>query len=411
MHFEVTFLVLSFVVGAYMAWNIGANDVANSMASAVGARAITLRQAIIIGGLVTFIGATFIGSHCTQTIRNGIIDTAAMTDPTSILIGLVSALLAASLWVFLATFMSLPVSTTHSIVGAMVGFGLVTGGPSVVNWLKVLTVVVGWVLSPVMAAIAAFVLFKIIDRVVLARLDTLSGAISTTPALIATAVLIMSLSLFIKTPLSERLGVAGYLVVIIPIACTVIAYGVSWLFLRLFLEHLNISGGEEIFRYLQVMTSCYVALGNGANDVANAMGPLSGIYFIFTTGSVSTHVPVPTWLLAFGGVMIAAGICTWGYRVIETVGSKITQLTNTRGFTVDFSAASVVLGASVLGLPVSTTHAAIGAYVGVGLAGGLQAIDLRVLWKIFVYWMITVPVAAATCAAIYFILTAIFLRG
>jgi PiT family inorganic phosphate transporter len=238
-----------------------------------------------------------------------------------------------------------------------------------------------------------------------------SGAISTTPVLIAIAVLVMGLSLFLKTPLSERLGITGLLVVVIPLALTVAAYGVSWLLLHRYLERLNISGGEEIFRYLQVMTACYVAMGNGANDVANAMGPLSGIYFIFTSGSMSQNVAVPTWLLAFGGVMIAVGICTWGYRVIETLGSKITHLTNTRGFTVDFSAATVILGASMLGLPVSTTHAAVGAFVGVGLAGGLEAIDLRVLWKIFIYWVITVPVAAATSAVIYFILTTIFVRG
>jgi len=138
------------------------------------------------------------------------------------------------------------------------------------------------------------------------------------------------------------------------------------------------------------------------------MGPLSGIYFIFTTGSVSANVPVPTWLLAFGGIMITVGICTWGYRVIHTLGSKITQLTNSRGFTVDFATASVILGASMLGLPVSTTHAAVGAYVGVGLAGGLQALDLRLLWKIVLYWVITVPVAAATAAVIYLILSTIF---
>jgi PiT family inorganic phosphate transporter len=157
------------------------------------------------------------------------------------------------------------------------------------------------------------------------------------------------------------------------------------------------------------MTSCYVAFGNGSNDVANAMGPLAGIYFIVTQGSVSDTAPVPTLMLAFGGFMICLGICTWGYRVIETVGSKITHMTSIRGFTVEFSAATMILGASMLGLPVSTTHAAIGAYIGVGLARGLEALDLRVVWKIMLYWIITVPVAACTSVIIYFILSTIFL--
>ncbi|MFH1117644.1 MAG: anion permease [Pseudomonadota bacterium] len=408
MEVHTAVMILSVLAGGYMAWNIGANDVANSMASAVGAKAITMRQAVIVAGILTFVGATFVGSHVTQTIRKGIIDASVTTDPKLIVLGLLSALLAASLWVFLATAKSLPVSTTHSIVGAMVGFGLIVGGPAVVNWGKLLGIVIGWIISPILSGIAAFCLFHVIDKVVLSRMDTLSGAVSTTPVLLAIAVFIMTLSLFLETPLSKKLGIHGVFVIIVPLCCTLAAYGASWLFLRSVLPKLNISGGEEIFRYLQVMTSCYVALGNGANDVANAMGPLSGIYFICTTGSVSAHVPVPTWLLAFGGIMITVGICTWGYRVIETLGSKITQLTNSRGFTVDFATASVILGASMLGLPVSTTHAAVGAYVGVGLAGGLQALDLRILWKIVVYWMITVPVAAATSAVIYLILSAIF---
>lgn len=408
MNVEISLIILGIIAGAYMAWNIGANDVANAMASAVGAKAITLRQALVVAGVLTFIGATFVGSHVTQTIRKGIIDASSIHDPRLILLGLISALLAASFWVFVSTFKSLPVSTTHSIVGAMVGFGLIVGGPSTVNWLKLGGIVLSWVLSPVLSGIVAFALFQAIDKLVLARLDTLPGAVSTTPALIAATVFLMTLALFMKTPLSDRLGIHGWLVVMVPAATTVAVYVASYLVLKTVLPKSGVTGGEEIFRYLQVMTSCYVALGNGANDVANAMGPLAGVYFIVTTGSTAVNVPVPTWILAFGGLMITVGICTWGYRVIETLGSKITQLTNTRGFTVDFSTASVVLIASMMGLPVSTTHAAVGAYVGVGLAGGLQAIDLRILWQIMVYWLITVPVAAATSALIFLLLSAVY---
>ncbi len=408
MGIETPIVVLSIIAGAYMAWNIGANDVANSMASAVGAKAITLMQAVVIAGVLTFVGATFVGSHVTQTIRKGIIDSAEMGDPHQIVLGLLAALLAAALWVFFATVKSLPVSTTHSIVGAMVGFGLVVGGPSVVNWTKLATIVSGWILSPILAGIAAFVLFRLIERLVLSRLDTLEGAVSVTPILVALAVFIMTLALFMKTPIAQKLNIHGIGMLGIPLAVSIGVYLICLPALKYLLPRSKVTGAEGIFRYLQVMTSCYVALGNGANDVANAMGPLSGIYFIVTTGSVAQEVPVPIFILAFGGIAITIGILTYGYRVIETLGTKITQLTNSRGFTIDFSTASIVLCASMLGLPVSTTHAAVGAYVGVGLARGLEALDLRILRRIVIYWIITVPASAATCAAIYLLLRAIF---
>jgi PiT family inorganic phosphate transporter len=407
MNEHIFLLLISVVAGAYMAWNIGANDVANSMASAVGAKAITLRQAVIIAGLLTFVGAVFVGSHVTQTIRKGIIDASMVAGPRVILIGLLAALLSASLWVFVATLKAFPVSTTHSIVGAMVGFGLVVGGPSIVNWGKLAGIVGGWIVSPIISGICAYIIFRIIDKVVLSRFDTLSGAITTTPVLVALAVFVMTLAVLLKTPLSDKLGLEGAWVVLIPIGLAICTYAVSRVVLGLILPGSGITGGETVFRYLQVMTSCYVAMGNGANDVANAMGPLSGIYFIMKTGDVATNVPVPTWLLAFGGIMITIGILTWGYKVIDTVGSRITQLTNTRGFTVDFSAASVILIASMCGLPVSTTHAAVGAYVGVGFARGLQAVDLGVVWRIMLYWIITVPIAAATSAGIFIVMITI----
>ena len=408
MYVETSIIVISVLAGAYMAWNIGANDVANSMASAVGARAITLRQALFVATILTFLGATLVGSHVAQTIRKGIIDSQVIGDPKIILLGLLSALLSASLWVCLATYKNLPVSTTHSIVGAMIGFGLVSGGADAVNWLQVIYIVISWLLSPVLSAACSFLIFRFIDRTVLSKMDTVHGALKTTPVLIAATICIMTLSLFLDTPLSRKLGFGAAQSFLASVAVGVTTYFVCVLCLRRLFARYEIGVAEDIFRYLQVMTSCYVAFGNGANDVANAMGPLAGIYFIYSTGSVAASSPVPVWMLAFGGFMICFGICTWGYRVIETVGSKITELTCIRGFVVEFSAATLILVASMLGLPVSTTHAAIGAYVGVGFARGLQALDLGVIWKIMLYWVITVPVAAVTCAVIYTILSAIY---
>lgn len=408
MYVETSIIVISVLAGAYMAWNIGANDVANSMASAVGARAITLRQALFIATILTFLGATLVGSHVAQTIRKGIIDSQVIGDPRIIMLGLLSALLSASLWVCLATYQNLPVSTTHSIVGAMIGFGLVSGGATAVNWSQVIYIVVSWVLSPVLSAACSFLIFGLIDKLVLSRMDTVHGALKTTPMLIAATIFIMTLALFLDTPLSRKLEFSSVHALMASVAVGVGVYIACSIILRKFFADYKMGVAEDIFRYLQVMTSCYVAFGNGANDVANAMGPLAGIYFIYSTGSVAESSPVPVWMLGFGGFMICVGICTWGYRVIETVGSKITELTSIRGFVVEFSAATMILIASMLGLPVSTTHAAIGAYVGVGLARGLQALDLGVLWKIMLYWIITVPVAAVTCAVIFSILSAIY---
>jgi inorganic phosphate transporter, PiT family len=405
---EISLFVLSILAGAYMAWNIGANDVANSMASAVGARTITLRQALFIATILTFLGATFVGSHVAQTIRKGIIYSDVIGDPRLILLGLLSALLSASLWVCLATYKNLPVSTTHSIVGAMIGFGLVAGGFRAVNWGQVTYIVASWILSPVLSGVAAFAVFRVIDKKILSRMDTVQGAAQTTPLLAAATIYIMTLSLFLDTPMGKQLGVEGIMAAIVPGVVAIFGYYACRLAVKRILKYSNVAAAEQIFRYLQVMTCCYVAFGNGANDVANAMGPLAGVYFIITTGSVAESAPVPTIMLAFGGFMICLGICTWGYRVIETMGSKITHMTSIRGFSVEFSAATMILVASMLGLPVSTTHAAVGAYIGVGLARGLAALDVGVVWQIMLYWVITVPVAAATSAAIYGILFVCF---
>lgn len=402
---ELVLLILSVIAGAYMAWNIGANDCANAMASAVGSKVITLRQALVMATVLTFLGATLVGSHVAQTILKGIIDQGAISSARTVWIGLLSALFSASLWVCLSTYKNLPVSTTHSIVGAMIGVGMVAGGPSVVHWGKVAYIFSSWILSPILSGIAGFLIFKFIDRTILSRMDTARGAVATSPFLVAATVFVMTLALFLETPLGDKMGFHGLQAAIVPGTAAVLAYLFSFGILTYKLRQGKFEVAEQIFRYLQVMTSCYVSFGTGANDVANAMGPLAGIYYIYSTGAVAAETAVPTTLLAFGGAMICVGICTWGYRVIETMGSKITELTAVRGFTVEFSAATVILVASMMGLPVSTTHAAVGAFVGVGLARGLQGLlDLGTLARILVYWTITVPIAAVTSAVIFALL-------
>jgi PiT family inorganic phosphate transporter len=392
-----------------MAWNIGANDVANSMASAVGAEAITIRQAIFIAGILNVVGAVFIGSHVTDTIRKGIVSTDVMANPEIALIGALSALLAAAFWVSFATWKSLPVSTTHSIVGAMIGFGIMADGFHVINWVKLGAVVASWVISPVFAMVIAWCMFKFILKTILSKNDASGIALKYSPLFIGMASFIVVLSFLFKTPLGKKLSVSTPPALLL---AGIIAAGFGFLgkiILKKTVPNLRSSGAvEQIFRRIQIGTSCYVALAQGANDVANAIGPLAVIYFIVKTGSVGTQVPVPVFLLMFGGIGIACGIGMAGSRVMDTIGKRITTLTNTRGFSVDFAAATTVMIASKLGLPVSTTHAAVGGVMGVGIARGLEAVNFSIILRIILYWVLTVPAAALTSMVLYKILNLIF---
>jgi len=401
---ETIVLIVGYVFGFYMAWNIGANDVANSMASAVGAKAITVRQAVFIAGILNVVGAVFLGSHVTDTIRKGIVSTQVLGDPELALVGALAALLSAALWVSFATWKSLPVSTTHSIVGAMIGFGIMAGGFSVIQWAKLGAVVLSWVISPLFAMVISYLMFKAIVRLILSRRTPVESAMKLSPAFIGIAIFIVILSFLFKTPVGKTLAIGAPAAVLLALVLAVV---LGWLGKKVIQKLLGdpaAAGAEEIFRRIQIGTSCYVALAQGANDVANAIGPLAVIYFIVKTGVVGAKVPVPIFLLLFGGVGIACGISMAGYRVMDTLGHKITTLSNTRGFSVDFAAATTVLVASKLGLPVSTTHAAVGGVMGVGIARGIEAVNFRIILRIVLYWVLTVPAAAVTSMVLYSIL-------
>ena len=401
---EYYVLIVGYIFGFYMAWNIGANDVANSMASAVGAKAITIRQAVFIAGILNIVGAACIGSHVTNTIRKGIVSTEVLTDPHLALIGALSALLAAALWVSFATWKSLPVSTTHSIVGAMIGFGIMAGGFSVINWGKLAAVVISWVISPVFSVVISFFMFKIIVKLILSKEDTFVRALKLSPVFIGTTFFVVILSFLFKTPLGKKLIIGPYSALLVSLNLAIFFGLAGARLLKRLIKNKKSNGTEEIFRRIQIGTSCYVALAQGANDVANAIGPLAVIYFLVKTGSVGATVPVPVFLLLFGGIGIACGVGMAGHRVMETIGTKITTLTNSRGFCVDFAAATTVLLASKMGLPVSTTHAAVGGVLGVGLARGIEAVNFGIIYKIMLYWVLTVPAAAVTSMVIFKIL-------
>ncbi len=401
---EYSILIIGFLFGFYMAWNIGANDVANSMASSVGAKAITIKQAIIIAATLNIIGAIFLGSHVTNTIRKGIVSTQVLTDPHLALLGALSALLAAALWVSFATWKSLPVSTTHSIVGAMVGFGIMAGGFDVINWGKLGAVVLSWIISPLFSLIIAFFIFKIIVKLILSRKKAHEWALKLSPFFIGLTLFIVILMLLAKTPFGKRLEISTYMAAGVAFVMAILAGFIGKYILKKYIKPDKNGGAEEVFRFIQVGTACYVALAAGANDVANAIGPLAVIYFLVKTGTVGATVPVPVFLLLFGGIGIALGIAMAGHRVMTTMGSKITHLSNTRGFSVEFAAATTVLIASKLGLPVSTTHAAVGGVLGVGIAKGIEAVNFRIVFQIMIYWVLTVPASAVTSMIIFKIL-------
>jgi len=398
-------LIIAVLVGVYMAWNIGSNDVANSMASAVGAKAITLKQAIIIAGILNFLGAVFVGSHVTETIRKGIVDPSSLTDPTIVVYGAISALLAASFWVTFATWKELPVSTTHSVVGGLLGFGIVAGG--IINWGKVGEITAAWIISPIFGCILAFTVFNILHYAIINSKNSIRRCRMIAPLFIGLAFFIIALSFLFKTPLGKNLSISGLSAVLYSGIVGILAMIGGYFLISRYYGHTSdgIRSVESTFRWIQVFTSCYVAFSHGSNDVANAIGPVATIYMVSKTNTLSPSVEVPFFLLAIGGMGIALGIYTWGYKVIDTVGRKITELTNTRGFTIDFSAATTVLLASKMGLPISTTHAVVGSVIGVGLARGLKAIDLGIIKNIILSWVITLPAAALITIFIFKLLT------
>ncbi|MDL2267260.1 inorganic phosphate transporter [Desulfovibrio sp. OttesenSCG-928-G15] len=397
-----------------MAFSLGANDVSNAMASAVGAKALSLRQALVIAAVLNFAGSVFLGSQVAATICRGIINPDAIPDQNLLMLGMFAALLSSGLWVLIATYTALPVSSTHSIVGSILGFGIIAGGPDVVHWWSLLGIVVSWIISPFFGAFIAYLVFVHIRRYILHKKDLIQATLYWAPVWCALTIVLVVLSFCYKTPYGKSLHLAGWqgLVIAFLAGALVVAAMRAYLpkvFAQSTADMKPAQQTEEVFRRMQIGTACYVALSQGANDVANAIGPVIAIYFIATQGSMAGQLDVPVWLLILGGVGIAAGIATMGYKVMGTVGERITKMNNTRGFAVSFSSATTVLMASNLGLPVSTTHATVGSVVGVGLARGFHAVDFRVLARILLFWVLTVPIAAFSCILIFQILRWTFL--
>ncbi len=468
-------ITMAVVFGVYMAWGIGANDVANAMGTSVGSGALTLKRAVILAAILEFSGAFLVGSHVSETVRRGIVDPSIFAgDGLSFMLGMLSALLAAGTWLQLASWKGWPVSTTHSIVGSIVGFGLVYGGMNAIHWDKVSTIAASWVISPLFSGLISYLIFTLILRSVFYHPKPLAAAKKIAPYIVFSVFSVLTLTMVFKglanlkldLTLSESLTIAfgiGLLAATVSlflvnrikvadhagaqekisdprvvksldkaakhlekvrlnspghmkseIAETLESIKVMrWESQRKYEYHTNseqYQQVEKMFVYLQILSACFVAFAHGANDVANAIGPMSAVLSVAMAGgeSIAARSPVPLWVLALGGAGIAVGLATWGWRVMETIGKNITHLTPTRGFSAEFGAATTIVLASKLGLPISTTHTLVGAVLGVGLARGIGAVNLTTVRDVVISWLVTLPAGAILAIIFFYIFKAFF---
>jgi PiT family inorganic phosphate transporter len=457
-------LILAIGFGFYMAWNIGANDVANAMGTSVGSGALTIAKAVLIAAIMELAGAVLVGSHVTNTVRKGIFDPSAF-EPMTLVLGFLAALLAAAVWLQTATWFGWPVSTTHSIVGAVVGIAIVIGGAEIVKWPKVFEIAASWVTSPLCGGAISFFLFRFIQGRIINHKKPLSQAYRFTPYLVFYIGFVLTLVMVYKglKNLKLDLNLWQALIVATVIGMVCFALGAAWVrkmkvkhnkeraekgielqddhpegvpFVRKsdpdmepilrpplapgsktpskrweYRRQFEYAKLEQIFATLMVLSACFLAFAHGANDVANAIGPLAAVIEIVKTGEIADSAPVPLWILLLGGAGIVIGLATWGYKVMETVGKKITELTPSRGFAANIGAATTIVIASRMGFPISTTHTLVGAVLGIGLARGIDYLNLKVVRDIAVSWIITIPAGGGLAAIFYFILKTLFARG
>lgn len=417
MEYSITYLILACAAGLFMAWGIGANDVANAMGTSVGSKALTIKQAIVIAAIFESAGALLAGGEVTNTIRGKIIDISVFEGATdAFILGMMAALFAAGTWLLVASYFGLPVSTTHSIVGAIMGFGIIYAGTNTINWNAVVNILLSWIITPFIAGILAYLLFRSVQILIFNSSNPYINARRYVPIYIFIVILVICLVTFIKglshlginlslfTTLSASVGLS--------LLCTIVG---ALLIHKIPVPPMadmkyDFTYIERIFGLLMIFTACAMTFAHGSNDVANAIGPLAAIVSaIYNSNLLTQPAPLPVWIMLLGAVGIVAGLAMYGYKVIATVGKKITELTPSRGFAAELSAASTIIIASGFGLPISTTHTLVGAVLGVGMARGLSALRLNVVGKIFMSWLITLPAGAILAITYFFILKLIFI--
>ena len=410
------FLILAAIFGLFMAWGIGANDVANAMGTSVGSGAITIRQAVLIAAIFEFAGAFLAGGQVTKTIRKGIVDADLLSATPELLIyGMLASLLAAGIWLLVASKFGWPVSTTHSIVGAIVGFAAVGIGFEAVHWSKVGTIVMSWIISPALAGAVSYWLFRSVQKLILNRDDPFESAKQIVPYYVLLTGFIIALVTMFKglkhvglelTTVQSYTGALIFGIIIMLISMVVIRK------IKIKPEadkDFHFANVERVFGVLMVVTACAMAFAHGSNDVANAIGPVAAIVGIVQSGGeIAQKSILPIWVLILGGAGIVAGLLMYGRRVMATIGKNITELTPSRGFAATLAAATTVVFASGTGLPISTTHTLVGAVLGVGLARGIGALNLTVVRTIFLSWIVTLPAGALMSIGFFFMLKGIF---
>ncbi len=463
-------IIFTVIVGFYMAWNIGANDVSNAIGTSVGSKALTLKQAVILAAVFEFCGAFFLGSHVSNTIQSGIINPEVFeSDPTIYLLGMLGSLIATGIWLNIASFLKMPVSTTHAIVGSIIGFGAIIGGLHAIHWGEVFSIVLSWFITPLLSGSISYILFNILQQRILFSYKPIEATRKFIPYVILIAFTIFPMGLIYNGLSSLHFNLNFPKALLISFIIGIIASIISGFLIRkmtpsskekkkyshpfqlLSLEKatknlqrtkLSSSGDihqktakllteleelrkqvkqetelnyitsdyakvEKSFVYLQMFSAALIAFAHGANDVANAIGPVAGAMQVINTRTIITSSTIPLWILFLGGAGIIVGLATWGWRVIETIGKKITELTPTRGFSAEFGAAITILLASKFGFPVSTTHALVGSILGVGFARGIRALNLKVLRDITFSWVITIPICAFLSIISYYIMRTI----
>jgi PiT family inorganic phosphate transporter len=432
------------IFGFYMAWNIGANDVANAMGTSVGSKALTIGQAVIIAAIFELLGAVLVGGHVTDTVRNKMFEPSGM-DPQLLVFGFIAALLAASIWLQVATAKGWPVSTTHSIVGAIIGIGIaVSGDIHIINWSEVTKIVASWITSPLSGGILAFLIYKFIQVYMIESKDPVASTARFAPVLVFFVGFVLSLVTVWKGLKNLKLDLNTTQAVLVSLGIGLLCAVVSFIYLQAWkrkqgiemdgkssdasnaqttqdmtgdarpgMNYITSRNVERIFSGLLIVSAAFLAFAHGANDVANAVGPVAGVLDILNNisaedviarKSINLKAAVPLFVLVIGGVGIVVGLATWGYKVIETIGTKITELTPSRGVAANIGAATTIVLASKFGMPISTTHTLIGAVIGVGMARGSKSINLHVLKSILLSWIITIPAGATLAVLVYYIL-------
>lgn len=405
------YIILAALFGLFMAWGVGANDVANAMGTSVGSGAITIKQAILIAVVFEALGALLAGGQVTDTIRSRIIDIDYFEHSRRLFVyGMLASLLSAGTWLLIASWRGWPVSTTHSIVGAVIGFGLVASGSHSIHWSEVVSIASSWVITPIIAGIIAFILFRSVQALIFESATPTQSAKRFVPVYVFLAAMVLTLvtifsglkHLGLHFTFAESMGLAVLLSLLAAVVSRILLHRYHTMQDTQTLPNFNHL--EKVFGVLMIFTACAMAFAHGSNDVANAIGPLAAVVSAAKNAVLTGHSHVPIWIMGLGAFGIVLGLATYGYRVIATIGQEITQLTPSRGFAAQLATASTVLVASGFGLPISTTQTLVGAVLGVGIARGIGAINLRVVGNIFVSWVITLPAGAVLSILYYFLL-------